>query len=196
LKTKTEIAQAVLEGEILPPKRGLAVAVKPRVPGKLREPAVPAFKFTDRALSKLLPPDLGRKDYETSDLGMPGLTVRVGRSRARKSGEQRRATIRFFYKNESGRHKIGSFPAITADKARELAKVLAGRAAGGVDLRQERQAKKDDRIQARAAATLTLGKVIGDWEKERTPTSRGGYVTDAAAGLRRVYEPLLNRPVI
>jgi integrase len=153
------------------------------------------FSFCDKDISRLPPPPSGKKEYWVFDIGgkssVPGLGVRVGlkqkrfqyQGRAPDSGKQKRVPI-------------GTHPAVTVAVARQVARKHAGDLAHGIDISEKRRESRDAHTRTRAAAALTLGKLISEWEAEKAPRSRGKYVPNAVNAMRRGHKAILNRPVM
>jgi integrase len=154
-----------------------------------RKPAVAPFPFTDRAIAKLKLPSSGVKDYIAYDAGMPGLGVRVSAKSKRFIYQERQPDGR------QHRETIGRFPTLTVEAARQGVKARAGKVAVGVDLRAAKEAAKQARKEAHAGAAYTLDAVLDLFVEARAPHSRGKYVTNLVAGIRREYGPLLKRPI-
>ena len=129
------------------------------------------------------------KDYLRFDAKTPHLAVRV-------SAESKYFV--FQKRLEGGgqyRTTLGRFPALTAAKATQAAKVLAGKIAAGDDLLAERAARKAKRDRAQAHGAFTLERFISEWETAAPKSElRPGYVKATAGGLRRVYAKLLDQP--
>jgi integrase len=161
-------------------------AVTPTAPAKVRAKAFMApFNFTDKALAKLPPPPPGRKEYQITDTGMPGLGVR------RFAASKRFVHL---YAQPDGRRAcdtIGKFPSMTTATARLQIQARVTDRQRGVDHHAKKAEARKER--KNPTHTLTFGGVIDRFEAARMRHSRGGYVENFVAMLRAKYAPLLKR---
>ncbi len=117
-----------------------------------------AVKLTKRAVEALKPDPAG-KPYDARDAELGGFLVRV-----EPSG---RKTFFLDYRlaGQRNRFKLGTYPAVSADGARELAKMAAGDVAKGIDLQGR---KKAERLEAERAQLSTLRTFLERYETWET----------------------------
>lgn len=138
------------------------------------------INFTRATVDSLPPAPAGKRDYY-NDTKVQGLQLQV---------TDKGAKSYYLYIRNAGkplRHKLGRHPALTPENARKLAETDRGRAATGVNLREERQAA------IRNAATLSDALIA--FEKVRTslkPTTLYHY----RRYLEVAFEDWMPRPLV
>ncbi|MCX7370993.1 MAG: integrase arm-type DNA-binding domain-containing protein [Alphaproteobacteria bacterium] len=153
-------------------------------------------RFTDRFLSSFGPAP-GAKDRIAFDTECRGLGVRATATGNKVFIVQwtDRATGR------KAREPLGTWGALTIEKAREAARIRLGRLAAGFDPKAERDAKRADALRARDAlaaaqreAAFTLNVLIDEWAALHLASRRPSYARNAPRQLRRAYAGHLTRP--
>lgn len=80
-----------------------------------------------------------------------------------------RASYYLEYRNTEGRrlrYRLGNHPALDADQARKLAKIVAGKVAGGIDVQSERKTeRKDFDIERRRTLSVFLDEQYEPWTR-------------------------------
>jgi site-specific recombinase XerD len=126
---------------------GLAVDLRPDMPSKLTKRVVEALEPRQRP-------------FEERDTELHGFLVRV----------ERGGTKSFFLdyrlaggrKGRRQRYRLGAYPGLSVDGARELAKVAAGDVARGIDLQARKSAARDR--EARERYSTLRGFLDGQYE--------------------------------
>jgi integrase len=97
------------------------------------------FKFNNRNIEALppQPPDASSSNYETTDAGESGLKIAVY-----KSGKKA-FRHRYTFMGVKKMMTLGTFPAVSIDRARERVRENKALMAEDIDPREERQAKRD-----------------------------------------------------
>ncbi|NEZ03781.1 tyrosine-type recombinase/integrase [Wenzhouxiangella sp. XN201] len=142
------------------------------------------MKITNTTVNKLTPPESGYRLEWDSDLRGFGVRVTAAGAKsyiaqAKVNGKTRRVTL--------GRHGT-----ITADKARNKAKIKLGRMADGTDLSAEKQHQK--------ALSVTLREVAEDY-KENRRTAKGLPLKDSTKAdiekhLCGIFSDWQKRPIV
>lgn len=140
-------------------------------------------KITKRALDALSPQE---KPYELRDADLKGFLVRIEPSGAKS----------FFFDYRHGgrrnRYKLGVYPNLSADGARELARIAAGDLAKGVDLQARKKAQRTESERARQATLSAFLERYKAWEathrkvrhaKRITAAFPAGWLTQALTAL-------------
>jgi integrase len=119
-----------------------------------------ALKLTKRVVEALKPRNAGiePRPYEVRDKALPGLLVRVQPSGVR--------TFYFDYRHDGRRNrlKLGTYPKLSADGARELARVAAGDVAKNIDLQARKKAKKAETDRVRHSTLDKFLERYAAWE--------------------------------
>ncbi len=112
-------------------------------------------KITKRTVEALSPKE---KPYELRDGDLRGFLVRVEPSGARG--------FFFDYRHDGRRNrlKLGVYPNLSADGARELARIAAGDLAKGIDLQARKRAQLAEAERARSATLAAFLERFGAWE--------------------------------
>jgi integrase len=160
-------------------------------------PQRPAFRFSDAAIIRLKAE--ARKTGKEIIKFEPGsgLGVRVSPTGyVSWAGQLRRA--------DGGKHrwKVGTYPALTCDAARDAVQVAAGEIAKGVDLVAKKLAEEAERARAREAeeraaaeTRLTLGVLADRWRDALAKTGRSpGYIDKARRRVEIHFPKLIDRP--
>jgi integrase len=99
------------------------------------------------------------------------------------------------------REPIGTWGALTIEKAREAARIRLGRLAAGFDPKAEREAKRAedtrqraDAETARQDAAFTLEVLISEWERLHLAARRASYASRAPRTLRLAFADHLGKP--
>lgn len=112
-------------------------------------------KITKRTVAALTPKD---RPYELRDSDLRGFLVRVEPSGAKG----------FFldYRHDGRRNrlKLGVYPNLSADGARELARIAAGDLAKGIDLQARKRAQRAEAERARTATVAAFLERFEAWE--------------------------------
>lgn len=153
-------------------------------------------KFTDRFIAAFapLPPAKDRLAFDTE---CRGLGVRASANGNKTFLVQWTDTAT----GRKVREPLGTWGAITLDKAREAARIRLGRLAAGFDPKAERDAKRaeDTRLRAEAEvakreAAFTLETLISEWERLHLAARRASYAARAPRTLRLAFAAELDRP--
>lgn len=162
-------------------------------------------KLTDKLISTFTPLE-GAKDRQAFDTECKGLGIRVTRMSARQDGTEQfnRIFIVRWTDTATGkrvREPLGTWGALTVEKAREAARIRLGRVAAGFDPKAEREArrvederKREDAARAKVEAAFTLEKLIEDWAKIHLASKRPRYATEAERALRVTFAAHLKQP--
>lgn len=155
---------------------------------------MPKLKLSDDLIIALTCPP-GRKDMLFFDLEMKGFGLRVTDKGAKVFLYQYRlgATVR--------RMRLGTWPALTAYKARKLAEAERGTVHKGGDPVGERKDKRQalaaaetaKRIKA-ADEALTFPQLVADWQAKGIAHRRPRYVQDAGKRLGSYFPAWRDRP--
>jgi integrase len=148
-----------------------------------------AVKLTMKAIEDLVCPE-GRKDALAFDDEVKGLGVRVAKHSKPGALTGKNYIIQFTIAGQKRRIPIGSCSAITLKAAREAARAYLGDVAKGKDPAVERkEARRADKAEA-----LTLGKLVGQWEKLHLASRRPNYANAATGAIRRNFAKHLEKP--
>lgn len=139
-------------------------------------------KLTKRVIEGLEP---GQKPYEVRDSTLKGLLLRVQPSGVR--------AWYFDYRHKGARNRrlIGRYPGLSAEGARDISLKLAARAAGGVNLQEEKRTEREEGIRARQS---TLRAFL-DGRYESWVRSHLKSADFQLARLRSDYVDWLDRPM-
>jgi integrase len=138
------------------------------------------MKLTLRRIETLQCPP-GKKDVLVFDLDQAGLGVRVTQSGGKSYLAQ--------YRNADGlkrRIPLGSCSALSLADARVAVRAIMGDVAKGGDPAAERTASKQK--------ALTLGDLLGQWQRLYLVHKRPRYAESATRALRRVFARHLDEP--
>lgn len=161
-------------------------------------------KFTDRFIASFIPLE-GAKDRQAFDTECKGLGIRVTRMAVRQDGAEQfnRIFIVRWTDTATGRRvrePLGTWGALTVDKAREAARIRLGRLAAGFDPKAEREARKaedeqkrQDAARAKTEAAFTMEKLIEDWAKLHLASRRPRYAAEAERALRVTFATHLKK---
>src|SRR6516165_3206480 len=149
--------------------------------------------LTDRTLKAMKPARLG-KTYDVADAQVPGLAVRV-----LPSGKRTFVFVgRFPGKTNPTRRRLGTYGALTLEKARDKARRWSELIASGIDPASEEERQKLQELRRRANTFAAVGEdyirlvVIGP-DPENPRQRRGRQVE---RDIRRVFIPLWGgRPI-
>lgn len=146
-------------------------------------------KFTDRFL-KGFAPGPGQKDRLAFDTECRGLGVRA-------TAAGNKSFIVQWTDPATGqkrREPLGAWSSITADQAREAARVRLGDVAKGLDPRAEREAKRETAEREREASRLTLRVLLGEWSRLGLKERRESYRAEAVRAVSHAFAKQLDRP--
>ena len=149
--------------------------------------------LTDRTLKAMKPARLG-KTYDVADAQVPGLAVRV-----LPSGQRTFVFVgRFPGKTNPTRRRLGTYGALTLEKARDKARRWSELIASGIDPASEEERQKLQELRRRANTFAAVGEdyirlvVIGP--DPDNPRQRRGRQVER--DIRRVFIPLWGgRPI-
>jgi integrase len=141
------------------------------------------MKLTQRRIETLECPP-GRKDMLVFDDEQRGLAVRV------TAGGGKSFLAQYSFVGSKRRIPLGSCSAISLFDARLAARQIVGAVAGGKDPANER---KSVALDAKRKA-LTLGALIGQWDKLHLSSKRPNYAIAASSALRRSFGKHLDAP--
>ena len=171
---------------------GVAKAPSPALPhppetGRMKK------NLTDRTLKAMKPARLG-KTYDVADAQVPGLAVRV-----LPSGKRTFVFVgRFPGKTNPTRRRLGTYGALTLEKARDKARRWSELIASGIDPASEEERQKLQELRRRANTFAAVGEdyirlvVIGP--DPDNPRQRRGRQVER--DIRRVFIPLWGgRPI-
>ena len=153
-------------------------------------------KFTDRFIAGFKP-EGAAKDRLAFDTEVKGLGIRATASGTKAFLVQwtDKATGR------KAREPLGTWGALTVEKAREAARIRLGRVAAGFDPKAEREARKAEDIRQRAAAAaakvdaaFTLDALITDWATLHLANRRPSYAAEATRALRLAFKAQMEAP--
>ena len=117
-----------------------------------------AVKLSKRAL-EALKPDAGSKPREVRDTDLTGLLVRV------EASGRKTFFLDYRHAGRRNRYRLGTYPAVSVDGARELARIKAGEVARGIDIQAD---KKAQRVTAARMRLATLGTFLHRYETWET----------------------------
>jgi integrase len=146
------------------------------------------MKLTERAIASLTCPP-GKRDRMVFDAECPGLGVRITDKGTRTFIMQRTDPA-----GRKVRIAVGVWGGMTLDQARSAVRAQAGRMAAGTDLKAERAQARAEAMAAKAEATLTLDKLIGDWGDLHLASRRPRYRAEAERALRVGFAAHLKKP--
>ena len=126
-----------------------------------------AVKLTKRAV-EALKPDPSGKPYDMRDEDVSGFLVRV------EASGRKTFFLDYRLAGRRNRFKLGTYPAVSADGARELAKVAAGDVAKGIDLQAR---KKAERLATQRAKQSTLSAFLERYETWETTHRKVRHAT-------------------
>jgi integrase len=145
-------------------------------------------KLSEKAIAALsIPP--GKREAWLSDAEVAGLRVRAMAGQKtfyacwtdRASGERRR-------------ERLGTWGALTLEKAREAARAILGDVAKNVDPAAVRQERRKAAEAAKAEAALTLAALVDDWAALHLAHRRPRYRAEAVRALRHAFADHLRKP--
>ena len=117
-----------------------------------------AVKLTKRAVEALKADPAG-KPYEVRDGELRGFLVRV------EPTGRRIFFLDYRLNGARNRYRLGAYPSVSVDGARELAKIAAGDLAKGVDLQRRKKAERAEAERARQSTLATFLERYEAWEK-------------------------------
>lgn len=145
-------------------------------------------KLSEKAIAALSIP-AGKREAWLSDAEVVGLRVRAMAGQKtfyacwtdRATGERRR-------------ERLGTWGALTLEKAREAARAILGDVAKNVDPAAVRQERREAAEAAKAEAALTLAALVDDWAALHLAHRRPRYRAEAVRALRRAFADHLRKP--
>lgn len=145
-------------------------------------------RLTEKAIAGLTIP-AGKREAWLSDAEVVGLRVRAmagGRTfyacwTDRATGERRR-------------ERLGTWGALTLEKAREAARAILGDVAKNIDPAAVRQERREAAEARKAEAALTLAALVNDWAALHLAQKRPRYASEAVRALRYAFAAHLERP--
>jgi integrase len=147
-----------------------------------------ATKFTDRFLKDLKVPE-GRKDMMVADAVVRGLFVRVGSAGGKVFIVQHTDAA-----GQKVRQRLDAYGAITIAQARTAAQAVLGKVAQGVDIRAERQARREKIEQEKSETSLTFGALVDEWATLHLAHKQQKYAKEAVRALRYSLPDMMDRP--
>lgn len=117
-----------------------------------------AVRLTKRAVEALKADPAG-KPYEVRDAELRGFLVRV------ESTGRRIFFLDYRLNGARNRYRLGAYPSVSVDGARELAKIAAGDLAKGIDLQRRKKAERAEAERARQSTLATFLERYEAWEK-------------------------------
>jgi integrase len=147
-----------------------------------------ATKLTDRFLAGLKVPQ-GKKDMMVADTVVRGLFVRVGFAGGKVFLVQHTDAA-----GQKVRQSLGSWGAITVNQARTAAQAVLGKLAAGVDLRAERQARREKIEREKSETSLTFGAIVDEWVEIHLTHRQPKYAREAVRALRYSLADLMDKP--
>jgi integrase len=146
-------------------------------------------KLTEKLISGLKL-ESGQKDRLLFDSACRGLGVRLTAKGTRAFVVQWTdpATHR------KVREPLGVWGSITLEQARAAARARLGAVAQGIDVKAERDRRREQAERDRAEAALSLRALIDEWSALHLVHRRPRYAAEAKRALYHSFEHLLNRP--
>jgi integrase len=92
------------------------------------------------------------------------------------------------------REPLGVWGGISLEQARAAAQARFGAVAKGIDVKAERDRRREQAERDRAEATLSLRALIEEWSALHLVHRRPRYAAEARRALYHTFEHLLNRP--
>jgi len=140
-------------------------------------------KLTKRVIEGL---EVTAKPYEIRDSTLKGLLLRVQPSGVR--------TWYFDYRHRGARNRrlIGRYPGLSPEGARDIGLKLAAKAAGGIDLQEEKRTEREEGVRARQSTLRAfLDQRYEPWAKSHLKTA-----DFQLARLRSDFKEWLDRPML
>ncbi|WP_198375112.1 site-specific integrase [Neoroseomonas rubea] len=145
-------------------------------------------KLSEKAIAALSIPT-GKREAWLSDAEVAGLRVRAMAGQKtfyacwtdRASGERRR-------------ERLGTWGALTLEKAREAARAILGDLAKNIDPAAVRRERREAAEAAKAEAALTLAALVDDWAALHLAHRRPRYRAEAVRALRHAFAVHLTKP--
>jgi len=137
------------------------------------------FKFTQKRIDDLPPPEKGRKDYYDTDI--KSLSCRVSSTGNKSFSVTKRLTS-----GTLQRVTIGKYPAISVDTARKIAIESISQITSGVNLNEEKRKKR--------YKAITLIELLEIYLKDK-PNLRDASITDYTKKLNQGFSDWLNKPI-
>lgn len=145
------------------------------------------MKLTMRLIEALVCP-AGSKDKLYFDDEQKGLAVRV------TAGGSRTYLAQYTYLGTKRRVPLGSTAAISLKAAREATAAIMGAVAAGRDPAAERKEAAETQKEKEQKDSLTLEKLIQDWQALGLAGNKEGYRDHATTELRRGFKSFLGKP--
>jgi integrase len=145
-------------------------------------------KLTERAISALTIPT-GKREAWLSDAEVAGLRVR-----AMAGGKTFYACWTDRATGKRRRDRLGTWGALTLEKAREAARTILGDVAKNIDPAAVRRERREAAEAAKAEAALTLAALVEDWAALHLAHKRPRYAAEAVRAIKHAFDKHLKRP--
>ena len=145
-------------------------------------------KLTEDRIAALTIP-AGKREAWLSDDRVAGLRVRaMAGAKTFYACWTDRAT------GERRRERLGAWPGLTLEKARDAARVRLGDLAKGIDPRAVRAAQREAAERDKAERALTLASLVEDWAALHLSHKRPRYAAEAVRAIKVAFAKHLTKP--
>src|SRR5262249_28948515 len=137
------------------------------------------MKFTIVSIARFRLPS-GKSEHIEFDDAMPGFGLRI---RAGEKREHRTFIAQYKIGSKHRRITLGNVAKVTLEDARQRARIIFGKVASGED-------PANDKVEARQAASHTLGPVIARYLEAKEPALRASSYRETKRHLESHWKPL------